>query len=489
MILQTNLKMFINGEFIDSKNCKWKPVYNPATGEIITKIPEATEEDVQYAVSSARKAFEEFEKSTLEYRSELLYKIALIIENNKELFAYTETLDTGKPIKETLNIDVIKAISHLKYFASAIRTLEGSSSFVDKNLLSINLYEPYGVVAEIIPWNFPLLIAIWKIAPAIAAGNTIVLKPSSSTPISVVLLMDLIKDIVPKGVINVVTGSGGKCGNYLKENDDIDKISFTGSTNIGRDLYISAAKKIIPASLELGGKSANIFFSDCNIELAIEGAKLGILLNQGQTCAAGSRIFVQKDFYDLFVKKLIDVFKHTNVGDPLDYKTEMGSLISNKHLNEVLGSINKSLNNGAKLLTGGKRIYTGILKNGNFLEPTLIEADNNMEVSQMEIFGPVAVVIPFDNEEDVIKMANESNYGLAGGVFTKDINKAFNVVSNIKTGRMWINTYNQFPAGAMFGGYKESGVGKEMHKRTVLEYSQEKNILLNLNENPTNWYL
>ena len=339
------------------------------------------------------------------------------------------------------------------------------------------LREPIGVVGQIVPWNVPFLMAAWKLAPVIAAGDTTVFKPSSETSLSILELMKLIKDVVPKGVVNVITGRGSKSGEWLKEHPGIDKLAFTGSTAVGRDVGIAAAKRIIPATLELGGKSANIIYADADIEKALDGVQMGILFNQGQVCCAGSRIFVEEGIYDEFIKKAVEKFKNIKVGDPLDKNTQMGSQINKKQADKVLHYIDIALEEGAKIVVGGKRSAAGEA----FIEPTLIvNVTNDMRVAQEEIFGPVGVVIKFKNEDELIKMVNDSEYGLGGGVFTKDITKALRTARSMETGRVWINCYNQIPAGAPFGGYKNSGIGRETHKMILNHYTQAKNIMIDL---------
>lgn len=484
--IKDRYKMFIGGEWRESSDGAWLETYNPATGEWLAKIPQATNEDVDDAVNAAREAFKTFKDSTAIERQRLLTKIADVIEENADELATIESMDNGKPIRETKGADVALAADHFRYFAAAARMQEGTAQMIDKNTLNLILHEPIGVVGQIVPWNFPFLMAAWKLAPVLAAGDVTVLKPSSNTSLSVLTLMELIQDIVPKGVINVITGSGSRSGEYLQHHEGLDKIAFTGSTEVGRKIGLAAAERIIPATLELGGKSANIFFEDADMDIALEGVQLGILFNQGQVCSAGSRIFVQESFYDKFIEKIVEAFKKVKVGDPLDPKTQMGAQSSETQLNKILNYVEIGKKEGAKVLTGGEKMQG----NGVFMEPTLLgEVTNDMRVAREEIFGPVGVIIKFKDEDDLIKMANDSNYGLGGGVFTKDINKAIRVANAIRTGRVWVNTYNTFPAGAPFGGYKESGIGRETHKVILDHYTQMKNILINLNSTPSGMYV
>lgn len=488
--IQKKYQLFINGEWRDSSDGETIKTYNPATGELLSEIADATEKDVNDAVKSAKKAFETWSKTTPAERASLLNKIADIIDENAEYLATIETMDNGKPIRETTGADIPLAADHFRYFAGVIRADEGVASNIDENTLNLILREPIGVVGQIVPWNFPFLMAAWKLAPVLAAGDTTVFKPSSATSLSVLEFMKLIENIVPRGVINIITGKGSKSGEYLKNNEEIDKLAFTGSTEVGREIGLAAAKRIIPSTLELGGKSANIFFSDADINMALEGIQLGILFNQGQVCSAGSRIFVQEDFYDEFIEKVVEAFEKVKVGNPLDPNTQMGAQVSETQLNKILKYIEIGKKEGAKVITGGERFVEGDAKNGYFMKPTLlVDVDNNMRVAREEIFGPVGVVIKFKTEEEVIAMANDSNYGLGGGVFTRDINRALRVAKSIRTGRVWINTYNIFPAGATFGGYKESGIGRETHKAILDAYTQKKNIIVNLCEKPGGMYV
>jgi acyl-CoA reductase-like NAD-dependent aldehyde dehydrogenase len=361
---------------------------------------------------------------------------------------------------------------------------------LDENTMSLILREPIGVVGQIVPWNFPFLMAAWKLAPLIAAGDVSVFKPSSSTSLSMLEFMKLIENVVPKGVINLITGRGSKSGEYLQHHKGLDKLAFTGSTEVGRELGLSAAQNIIPSTLELGGKSANIFFKDADMDMALEGIQLGILFNQGQVCSAGSRIFIQEDFYDEFMDKVIDAFNSVKVGNPLDMNTQMGAQVSEAQLKKILNYVEIGKKEGAKVAVGGERYTEGNAANGYFMKPTLLtDVTNDMRVAREENFGPVGVVIKFKTEEEVTAMANDSDFGLAGGVFTRDLNKAIRVAREIRTGRVWVNTYNNFPAGAPFGGYKQSGIGRETHKVILEHYTQMKNIMINLSEKPGGMYV
>ena len=487
--IKDSYQLFIGGQWVDSADGKTFKSYCPADGRELATCAEATREDVDRAVESAWKAFESWKNTTVAERAAVLNKIADIIDENKELLAMVETLDNGKPLRETMAIDIPFSAEHFRYFAGVILAEEGSATMLDNQTLSLILREPIGVVGQIVPWNFPFLMAAWKLAPVLAAGCCSVLKPSSSTSLSVLVLAELIKDVVPAGVINIITGSGSKAGNYILEHKGFRKLAFTGSTEIGQDIARAAAERLIPATLELGGKSANIFFSDCKWDMAMDGLQLGILFNQGQVCCAGSRVFVQEEIYDRFVEEAVEKFNQVKVGLPWEDGVQMGAQINEGQLKKILGWIEEAKQEGAIVACGGERAVEGELANGFFMKPTLlVNVTNDMKVAQEEIFGPVACIIKFRDEEEVIQMANDSRYGLGGAVWTRDINRAIRVSRAIETGRMWVNTYNAIPAGAPFGGYKESGIGRETHKVMLDHYTQMKNILINLSENPSGFY-
>ena len=487
--LQEQYGLFIDGEFCESSDKATFTTYSPATGEALAKVAEATREDVDRAVNAAWKAFDSWKKLDKIQRSKILLDIADVIDKNKEHLAKVESLDNGKPIRETMNIDVPFAADHFRYFAGAIRTEEDSASFFDENTLSLIIREPIGVVGQIVPWNFPFLMAAWKLAPVLASGCCTVLKTSSATPLSVLELMKLIKDIVPKGVINIISGAGSKSGQYMLEHKGFRKLAFTGSTEVGYSVAKAAAEKLIPATLELGGKSANIFFPDCDFDMAIDGLQLGILFNQGQVCCAGSRVFVHEDIYDRFVEAAVEQFNKVKVGNPLDPDTQMGSQVNDRQVEKIQSCVDIAVQDGAKIACGGRVFDEGELSKGAFYRPTLlVNVDNSMKAAREEIFGPVAVIIKFKTEEEVIAMANDSDFGLGGAVWTRDINRAIRVSRAIETGRMWVNTYNAIPAGAPFGGYKTSGVGRETHKVILEHYTQMKNIFINLKEEPSGFY-
>ena len=487
--LDARYDLYINGQWVPASDGKVFTAYNPATGEKLAECAEATKEDVDAAVKAAWAAFPAWRDMGIAERAGILEKIADIIDENAELLATIESMDNGKPIRETMAIDVPYSSDHFRYFAGAIRVEEGKASVLDGNMMSLILREPIGVVGQIVPWNFPFLMAAWKLAPALAAGNCIVFKPSSTTSLSVLTLVKLIGHLLPPGVLNVVTGGGSRSGQYMLDHPGFRKLAFTGSTEVGLDVAKAAADKLIPATLELGGKSANIYFDDCKWDMAIDGLQLGILFNQGQVCCAGSRVFVQEGIYDKFVEAAVKAFNSVNVGDPLDPNTQMGAQVDQGQLRKIMSYVNLAKEEGATIACGGEPYTDGACANGSFMKPTLIvNATNDMRVAQEEIFGPVAVVIKFKTEEEVIAIANDSVYGLGGAVWTRDINRAIRVARGVETGRMWVNTYNQIPSGAPFGGYKQSGIGRETHKVILEHYTQQKNIMINLNETPSGFY-
>ncbi|MBW4818402.1 aldehyde dehydrogenase family protein [Rhodococcus qingshengii] len=477
--------LFIDNQWVDGESGDTIESVNPATGEFLTRIPNATAADVDRAVQAANRAFGTWRTTTASERANALLKIADLLEADAERFAVLETLDVGKPIREITAIDVPLAIDHFRYFAGVIRSHSDEAVMLDDQTLSIVLSEPIGVVGQVIPWNFPLLMAAWKIAPAIAAGNTLVIKPSEMTPITILELAKIFAQVLPPGVVNIVTGTGVSAGQPLLEHPLVRKLAFTGSTRVGEVVASVAASKIIPATLELGGKSANIVFPDANWDKAVEGAALAILWNQGQVCESGARLFVHESIYERFLGELKEKFEAARVGDPLSPETQIGSQISKTQVDRVLGYIDLAKEEGARILTGGGRLNGENYDGGFFVEPTIIvDVRNDMRVASEEIFGPVLCVIPFKDEAEVIALANDSEYGLAGAVWTQDINRALRVSRAVETGRMWVNTYHDIPAHAPFGGYKKSGLGRETHKSMLDAYTQKKNIYVSLDEAP-----
>ncbi|MDF2909174.1 MAG: aldehyde dehydrogenase [Sporolactobacillus laevolacticus] len=481
--VDTDYKLYVGGKWVEGSEGRKIASYNPSTGEKLTEFTDASHADVDAAVEAATKAFESWKEVSVQEKSTLLLKIADLIDENADHLALVETLDNGKPLRETKAIDVPASSDHFRYFAGVIRSEEGTANALDENTLTINLKEPIGVVGQIVPWNFPLLMAAWKIAPAIAAGNTVVIHPSSSTSLSLLELAKILDQVLPAGVVNVITGRGSDSGDYMLHHPGFAKLAFTGSTQIGYEVAAAAAKRLIPATLELGGKSANIFFDDAPWERAIEGAQLGILFNQGQVCCAGSRIFVQEGIYDKFVSALKEAFEKVTVGLPWEDGVQMGAQVNKRQLEKILEYVKIGQDEGAKLVTGGHKPSDNNLEKGVFMAPTLLaDANNDMRIAQEEIFGPVATVIKFKDADEAIKLANQSEYGLGGAVWTRDINTALRVARSVRTGRMWVNTYNQLPAGAPFGGYKKSGIGRETYKSILDAYTQTKNIYISTKE-------
>ncbi|MEE8716513.1 MAG: aldehyde dehydrogenase family protein [Coriobacteriales bacterium] len=487
--LKDTYGLYIDGKFVPASDGGTFETTNPANGEHLAYCAEATKDDVDAAVAAAWKAFPAWKAVEPSVRAKILLDIADRIDENAALLAEVETRDNGKPIRETSTIDVPYSSDHFRYFAGLIRAETGTVSLLDGGLMSLVLREPIGVVGQIVPWNFPFLMAAWKLAPALAAGDCVVIKSSSSTPLSLLVLMELIGDLLPAGVVNVITGKGSKSGQYILDHPGFTKLAFTGSTEVGLSVAKAAANRLIPATLELGGKSANIFFDDCDFDQAIDGVQLGILFNQGQVCCAGSRVFVQEGIYDKFVAAAVDQFGKVKIGDPLDPTTQLGAQINRSQQKKVMGWIENAREAGATIACGGKPYTEGDCANGIFFEPTLItDVSNDMACARQEIFGPVAVVIKFKDEQDVIAMANDSDYGLGGAVWTRDLNRALRVSRSIETGRVWVNTYNMIPAGAPFGGYKTSGIGRENDAHILEHYSQLKNIMINTNEGGSGFY-
>ena len=487
--LQERYQLFIGGQWKDASDHETFKTICPADGSTLAECAQATKEDVDEAVKAAWEAFKTWKHTTVAERAAILNKIAAIIDENKEHLAMVESMDNGKPIRETLAVDIPMAADHFRYFAGCIQAEEGSANILGKDTLSLILREPIGVVGQIVPWNFPFLMAAWKLAPVLASGCCTVFKTSSTTPLSVLEFARLVQNVIPAGVFNVITGSGSKSGQYMLDHPGFRKLAFTGSTEVGRNVALAAAQKLIPATLELGGKSANIFFEDCDWEMAMDGLQMGILFNQGQVCCAGSRVFVQESIYDRFVEEAVKRFNKVKVGLPWKEETQMGSQIDRRQMEKILKYVEIGKEEGAKVLCGGVQAKEGELEKGCFLRPTLLgDVTNDMRVAQEEIFGPVACIIKFKTEEEVLAMANDSAYGLGGAVWTRDINRALRVARGVETGRMWVNTYNAIPEGAPFGGCKASGIGRETHKVILEHYTQMKNIMINMAEAPTGFY-
>jgi len=475
---------FIGGKFVAPINGKYFADHSPINGALLAEFAKSSAEDVETALDAAHAIREEWGNTPAAARAAVLNKIADRMEENLELLALAETLDNGKPIRETRNADVPLAIDHFRYFASCIRAEEGTAGEIDHDTVAYHFKEPMGVVGQIIPWNFPLLMAAWKIAPAIAAGNCTVIKPASNTPLSLLTLMGLIGDIVPAGVINVVTGPGGEIGKALASNPRIAKISFTGETTTGRLIMQYASETLIPQTLELGGKSPNIFMADVMdqdddfLDKAIEGFAL-FAFNKGEVCTCPSRALVHESIFDEFVKRAVARVAKIKVGNPLDPNTQMGPQASKDQLEKILDYIKIGKDEGAVCMTGGEQAHLeGDLENGYYVQPTVFVGDNSMRIFQEEIFGPVLSVTKFSTIEEALEIANDTPYGLGAGVWSRNGTNAYRLGRGIKAGRVWTNCYHLYPAGAAFGGYKESGFGRETHKMMLDHYQQTKNLLV-----------
>lgn len=485
-------KMYIDGQWIDGSTGAYRGVINPANGEIICKVTEGTVEDVKLAVKAAKRAFynDGWQDTTATERGEYLFKIATELEEMSKELAAIETLNNGKPLRES-ECDVSDAVACFKYYGGIVSKSHGETFNVpDGNMHSMVVREPIGVCGQIVPWNYPLLMSAWKIAPALAAGNTIIFKPSELTPLTAIKLFEIMDRIgLPKGVANLVLGAGCTVGNEIAENMDIDKVAFTGGTATGRSIMKAATGNIKNISLELGGKSPNIVFADADFETAIDYALFGIFCNQGQVCSAGSRLLIEDKIYDKFVSELVKRAKGIKVGLGTSQGVEMGPVISKAHMEKILSYIEIGKDEGATLLCGGKRIMEDGLENGYFIEPTIFtDTTSDMRIVREEIFGPVLVIQQFSNEEEAIELANDTVYGLAGGVFTSNGAKAMRVIKKLRAGITWINSYHPTFNEAPWGGYKQSGIGRELGKYGYEEYTEVKQININLNPEPINWF-
>ena len=475
-------KLFIDGKWVDSVSGKTFDTLNPATEEVITSIAEGDSADIDLAVTAARKAFEDgpWGKTDARERGRILLRVMDLIEKNKDELALLETLDNGKPISETTNADLPLVIDCLLYYAGWADKIHGETIPVRGEFFNYTLREPVGVVGQIIPWNFPLLMAAWKIAPAIACGNTVVLKPAEQTPLTALRLGEICQEAgLPDGVLNIVPGYGPTAGAALAEHMDVDKIAFTGEYTTGRIIMQAASKNLKRVSLELGGKSPNIVFADSDIDSAVAGAMTGIFFNQGEVCCAGSRLFLERSIHDEFVDKLSSRASSLSVGNPEDADTQMGAQVSKEQFDKILGYIDTGKQEGAKLVTGGERCG----EKGYFIRPTIFDAvDNNMKIAREEIFGPVVSAITFDDVDDMVRQSNLSIYGLAAAVWTRDIKKAHRLARDLKAGTIWINTYNSFDAASPFGGFKQSGFGRELGIHALELYTQVKSVWINLGD-------
>lgn len=475
---------FINGEFIAPVNDQYFENMSPIDNSLMAKYPRSTKEDIDLAVKAANDAKDSWVKTSVTERSALLNKVADIIEENLEEFALLETCDNGKPIRETLNADLPLTVDHWRYFASIIRAEEGSATEIDENTLSLNIKEPMGVIGQIIPWNFPLLMLSWKLPPALASGNCVILKPAEQTPASACLLMEKIADLFPKGVINIVHGYGLEAGQPLASHAGIDKVSFTGEASTGQLIMQYASNNLNPVTMELGGKSPNIFFNsimdedDELLDKAIEGAVL-FAFNQGEVCTCPSRLLVQEDIYDRFMERVVARTKAIVQGNPYDVNTMLGAQSSLEQYEKISAYLQVGKEEGAKVLVGGEiSKLDGDLANGYYIQPTIFEGHNKMRVFQEEIFGPVLAVTKFKDEAEALEIANDTVYGLGAGVWTRDAHQLYQIPRAIKAGRVWVNCYHAYPAHTPFGGCKNSGFGRECHLMMLNNYRQNKNMLI-----------
>lgn len=506
---------WINGQNVPPSSGEYFDSVSPINGQVYIQAARGNKADVDAAVASARDTFKNHWKKVVPVdvpsppkkkplkghvclrqvsvteRSNILLKCADLIENNLERLAKIETIDNGKAVRESMAADLPLVVDHFRYFAGVIRGEEGTATEIDANTVSLCIQEPLGVVGQIIPWNFPLLMAAWKIAPAIAAGNCVVLKPAEQTPISIMALMELLSEALPPGVVNVVTGFGAEAGEALATSDGISKLGFTGSTATGTHILKAAADSMIPTTLELGGKSPNIFFSsiadkdDELLDKAVEGAVL-FALNQGEVCTCQSRLLVQEDIFEKFMDKVVARTEAIKTGDPMDPSTMMGAQVSLAQQDRIVNYLDIADKEGAKVLTGG--VANDVVNGGYYIKPTILHGTNDMQVFQEEIFGPVTAVTTFKDEEEAIEIANDTVYGLGAGVWTRDAHQAYQVPRAIEAGRVWVNCYHAYPAHAPFGGYKQSGFGRETHKMMLNHYRQTKNMLISLDKNKLGFF-
>ena len=482
---------FIGGQWVAPVKGEYFENISPVDGIVFTKIPRSSVEDIELALDAAHKAKAQWNKASPTTRSNLLLKIADRLEANLEMLAVAETWDNGKPVRETLAADIPLAIDHFRYFAGCIRAQEGGISEIDEDTIAYHFHEPLGVVGQIIPWNFPILMAAWKLAPALAAGNCIVLKPAEQTPVSILVLVELIQDLLPAGVLNIVNGYGVEVGRPLATNPRIAKIAFTGSTKVGQQIMQYATENIIPVTLELGGKSPNIFFEDILdkdddfLEKTLEGFAM-FALNQGEVCTCPSRALVQESIADRFLEMAVERVKKIKTGHPLDTDTMIGAQASKQQFDKIIGCIDSGRNEGAQLLTGGDARHD--VDGGFYIEPTIFKGNNSMKIFQEEIFGPVLSVTTFKDFDDAMRIANDTVYGLGAGVWSRSAHTSYRAGRAIEAGRVWTNCYHIYPAHAAFGGYKQSGIGRENHKMMLDHYQQTKNLLVSYSTKPMGFF-
>ena len=485
---------YIGGQWVAPVKGQYFDNVSPVNGRVFCQIPRSSAEDIDLALDAAHRAAPAWGKTSAAERGNLLLKIADRIEQNLEALAVAETWDNGKAVRETLNADLPLAVDHFRYFAGCIRAQEGTAADIDANTVAYHFHEPLGVVGQIIPWNFPILMATWKLAPALAAGNCVVLKPAEQTPASILKLMELIGDLLPAGVVNIVNGLGEEAGQALASSKRIAKIAFTGSTPVGSHILKCAAENIIPSTVELGGKSPNIYFSDIMkaepefISKAVEGLVLAFF-NQGEVCTCPSRALIQEDMYDEFMAMVLERTKTIKRGNPLDTDVQVGAQASQEQFDKIMSYMEVARSEGAQFLTGGdKETLDGDHGQGYYIQPTLLKGDNKMRVFQEEIFGPVVAVTTFKDEAEALAIANDTEFGLGAGVWSRDMNVAFRMGRGIQAGRVWTNCYHAYPAHAAFGGYKKSGIGRETHKMILDHYQQTKNLLVSYDINPLGFF-
>lgn len=494
VVVKPRYENFIGGKWVPPVRGEYSSNVSPVTGRAFTQVARSTAEDIEVALDAAHAAKDAWGETAPAERARILNKVADAMEANLEMLAVAESWENGKPVRETLNADIPLAIDHFRYFAGAIRAEEGRISEIDKNTVAYHFQEPLGVVGQIIPFNFPLLMAAWKIAPALAAGNCTVVKPASPTPWSILKLAEVIGDIIPAGVLNIVTGPGAEIGKALATNKRIAKIAFTGETTTGRQIMQYAAQNIIPSTTELGGKSPNIFFSDIMsadddfLDKAVEGLVL-YAFNKGEVCTCPSRALVQESIYDAFMERVLPRVAAIKQGNPLSLGTQLGAQVSRSQIEKIENYVNIGLHEGAQLLIGGERNHiNGDLEGGYYFKPTILKGQNNMRVFQEEIFGPVLALTTFKDEREALAIANDTQFGLGAGVWTRDMSRAYRMGRGIKAGRVWTNCYHLYPAHAAFGGYKSSGVGRENHRMMLEHYSQTKCLLVSYDPKPMGFF-
>jgi len=485
---------FINGQWVAPVKGNYFTNTSPVTGEEFCQIPRSTSEDIELALDAAHAAKDAWGSTSVQERSNILLKIADRIDANLEAIAVAETWDNGKPVRETLAADIPLSSDHFRYYAGCIRSQEGSLSQIDNDTVAYHFHEPIGVVGQIIPWNFPILMAAWKLAPALAAGNCIILKPAEQTPASILVLMEIISDLLPPGVLNIVNGFGKEAGEALATSTRIGKIAFTGSTAVGSHILKCAAENLIPSTVELGGKSPNIFFGDVTqfeddyLDKCAEGFVLGFF-NQGEVCTCPSRALIQEDIFDTFIAKVLEKTKKIVRGNPLDTSTMVGAQASKEQFDKIMSYLQIGVQEGAEVLSGGSSESLGdSLDTGFYVQPTIMKGHNKMRIFQEEIFGPVIAVTTFKDEAEALEIANDSAYGLGAGVWTRDANLAHRMGRGIQAGRVWTNCYHLYPAHAAFGGYKKSGIGRETHKMMLDHYQQTKNLLVSYSTSPLGFF-